>query len=179
MAACAAYQGPADVSRSKHGAQINGTPGSPSATTTINGNQLPPMPQPFAGKIERNAAQSTPYWPMRVVPSKGAPNVLLIMTDDTGFGVSSTFGGVAARSAAWCQISTPADLVIQLPAPVAIPIKVAVMRRHRQDGEPPFRPITKMLRPRLRSANASTNGKRHPPGGEIRGLEVCLISLCA
>jgi arylsulfatase len=31
---------------------------------------------------------------MRVVPPKGAPNVLLIMTDDTDFGVSSTFGGV-------------------------------------------------------------------------------------
>src|SRR5262249_21901468 len=30
----------------------------------------------------------------RVVPPTGAPNVLLIMTDDTGFGVSSTFGGV-------------------------------------------------------------------------------------
>jgi hypothetical protein len=33
-------------------------------------------------------------WPPRVVPPKGAPNILLIMTDDTGFGVSSTFGGV-------------------------------------------------------------------------------------
>jgi len=74
--------------------QIIGTPGSPSATTTIEGNQLPPPPQPFRGKVERNAAQSTPYWPARVVPPKGAPNVLLIMTDDTGFGVSSTFGGV-------------------------------------------------------------------------------------
>jgi len=29
-----------------------------------------------------------------VVPPKGAPNILLVMTDDTGFGVSSTFGGV-------------------------------------------------------------------------------------
>ena len=74
--------------------QIEGTPGSPSATTTINGEQLPPPPQKFGGVIERNAAQSKPYWPMRVVPPKGAPNVLLIMTDDTGFGVSSTFGGV-------------------------------------------------------------------------------------
>jgi arylsulfatase len=74
--------------------QVAGTPGSPSATTTINGAQLPPPPQPFAGKIERNAAQSTPYWPSRVTPRKDAPNVLLIMTDDTGFGVSSTFGGV-------------------------------------------------------------------------------------
>ena len=31
---------------------------------------------------------------MRVVPPKGAPNILLIMTDDTGFGVTSTFAGV-------------------------------------------------------------------------------------
>jgi arylsulfatase len=74
--------------------QVTGKPGSPSATTTIPGNQLPPPPQKFEGKIERNAAQSTPYWPMRVVPPKGAPNILLVMTDDTGFGVSSTFGGI-------------------------------------------------------------------------------------
>jgi hypothetical protein len=72
--------------------QVTGTPGSPSATTTINGLQLPPPP--FAGKIERNAAPSTPYWPMRVEPRQGAPNILLIMTDDSGFGVPSTFGGV-------------------------------------------------------------------------------------
>ena len=74
--------------------QTTGVPGSASATTTITGKQLPPPPQKFEGKIERNAAQSTPYWPARVVPPKGAPNILLIMTDDTGFGVSSTFGGV-------------------------------------------------------------------------------------
>ena len=74
--------------------QVTGVLGSPEATTTIPGNQLPAPPQQFRGKIERNAAQSTPYWPARVVPPKGAPNVLLIMTDDTGFGVSSTFGGV-------------------------------------------------------------------------------------
>src|SRR5262249_5051320 len=74
--------------------QTTGSPGSPAATTSIPGNQLPPLPPRFVGKIERNAAQSTPYWPPRVVPPEGAPNVLLIMTDDTGFGVSSTFGGV-------------------------------------------------------------------------------------
>jgi len=74
--------------------QITGVPGSPSATTMISGEQLPPPPFKFDGKIERNAAQSTPYWPPRVEPPKGAPNVLLIMTDDAGFGVPSTFGGV-------------------------------------------------------------------------------------
>ena len=54
--------------------QVTGTPGSPEATTTIPGYQLPPQPQKFEGKIERNAAQSTPYWPARVVPPKDAPN---------------------------------------------------------------------------------------------------------
>lgn len=74
--------------------QINGVPGSPSATITLKGDQLPAPPAKFSGKIEKNAAQSTPYWPPRVEPPKGAPNVLLIMTDDSGFGVPSTFGGV-------------------------------------------------------------------------------------
>jgi arylsulfatase len=59
--------------------QVTGVAGSPSATTTIGGQQLLPLPQRFEGKIERNAAQSTPYWPARVVPPEGAPNVLLIM----------------------------------------------------------------------------------------------------
>lgn len=75
--------------------QTAAAPGSPSATTTIDGNQLPPLPnEKFRGKIERNVLQSKPYWPPRVAPPKGAPNVLLIMTDDSGYGVPSTFGGV-------------------------------------------------------------------------------------
>jgi arylsulfatase A-like enzyme len=74
--------------------QINGTPGSPSATTTIDGKQLPPEPPKFGGVIKEDAKESTPYWPPSVVPPKGAPNVLLIMTDDQGYGVSGTFGGV-------------------------------------------------------------------------------------
>jgi arylsulfatase A-like enzyme len=74
--------------------QINGVPGSPSATTTITGNQLPAPPQPFGGVIKEIAKDSTPFWPETVVPPKGAPNVLLIMTDDQGYGVSGTFGGV-------------------------------------------------------------------------------------
>ena len=68
--------------------------GSPAATTTIGGDQIPPPPPAFGGVIERNASQSTPFWPARVVPPAGAPNVLLIITDDVGFGAPSTFGGV-------------------------------------------------------------------------------------
>ena len=74
--------------------QVTGTPGSPNATTTIDGRYLPSPPQPFTGQIGLNADQSTPAWPMTVVPPEGAPNILLIMTDDVGFAAPSTFGGV-------------------------------------------------------------------------------------
>jgi arylsulfatase A-like enzyme len=74
--------------------QTTGAPGSPGATTTIDGRYLPNPPQPFRGEINPNAVQSKPYWPALVVPPKGAPNVLLIITDDVGFSAPSTFGGV-------------------------------------------------------------------------------------
>jgi arylsulfatase A-like enzyme len=74
--------------------KITGTLGSPSATTSLDGKQLPPLPPTFGGVIKDSAKDSTPWWAPRVVPPKGAPNVLLIMTDDQGYGVSSTFGGV-------------------------------------------------------------------------------------
>jgi arylsulfatase len=94
LLACASQQTGA-MEKTEKSPQIYGTPGSPSATTTIKGDQLPPMPdEKFGGKIERNVLQSKPYWPPRVVPPKGAPNVLLIMTDDSGYAVPSTFGGV-------------------------------------------------------------------------------------
>jgi arylsulfatase A-like enzyme len=74
--------------------EVSGTPGAPSATEVIQGDQLPPPPLPFGGVIKDDAKDSKPYWPPTVVPRKGAPNVLLIMTDDQGYGVSGTFGGV-------------------------------------------------------------------------------------
>src|SRR5271156_2406865 len=74
--------------------QISGVPGSPNAPVTLDGKQLPPPPMPFGGVIKESAKDSTPWWPPRVVPHKGAPNILLIMTDDQGYGVSGTFGGV-------------------------------------------------------------------------------------
>src|SRR5271165_2334592 len=74
--------------------QVTGTLGQADATTTINGKQIPPPPPKFGGVIKETAKDSTPWWPPRIVPPKGAPNVLLIMTDDQGYGVPSTFGGV-------------------------------------------------------------------------------------
>ncbi|MGR9344763.1 arylsulfatase [Rhizobium leguminosarum] len=68
--------------------------GAPGATITLDGKQLPPPPPNFGGVIKEKASESQPWWAPRVVPPKGAPNVLLIMTDDQGFGAPSTFGGV-------------------------------------------------------------------------------------
>ncbi|MCE7878321.1 MAG: arylsulfatase [Betaproteobacteria bacterium PRO3] len=74
--------------------QVYGTPGSASATMSLSGEQLPPPDPKFGGAIRDGALQSKYWWPPRVVPPKGAPNVLLVITDDAGFGVPSTFGGV-------------------------------------------------------------------------------------
>jgi arylsulfatase len=53
-----------------------------------------PRPEPtFKGKIGRTAQTSTRDFPKEVQAPAGAPNVLLILTDDVGFGASSTFGG--------------------------------------------------------------------------------------
>ena len=79
--------------------QVTGVPGSPGATTTIDGKQLPPPDPKFGGVIKEKASESKAWWAPRVVPPKGAPNVLLIMTDDVGFGAPGTFGGVVPTPA--------------------------------------------------------------------------------
>ncbi len=79
--------------------QITGTLGSPTATATIDGKQIPPPDPKFGGVIKEKASESTAWWAPRVVPPKGAPNVLLIMTDDCGFGAPGTFGGVVPTPA--------------------------------------------------------------------------------
>jgi arylsulfatase A-like enzyme len=74
--------------------EVTGALGSPSATTTISGKQLPAPEPKFGGVIKNDALKSKAWWAPRIVPPKQAPNVLLIITDDAGFGVPSTFGGV-------------------------------------------------------------------------------------
>jgi hypothetical protein len=64
----------------------NGEPGSPSATTAPSGKQLPQPDPKFGGVIQEKASELKAWWLARIVPPKGAPNVLLIMRDDSGFG---------------------------------------------------------------------------------------------
>ena len=54
---------------------------------------LPYPDPPFKGVIGRTTADSKADFPQPVTAPKGAPNVLLILTDDVGFGASSAFGG--------------------------------------------------------------------------------------
>lgn len=49
---------------------------------------------PFTGKIAMERKDSTPAWPEPARTPKGAPNVVLIMLDDVGFGAAGTFGGM-------------------------------------------------------------------------------------
>jgi arylsulfatase A-like enzyme len=67
--------------------------GSLATRTALAQDVLPRPAQPFGGVIGRTATDSTPQFPADVTAPKGAPNVLLILTDDVGFGASSPFGG--------------------------------------------------------------------------------------
>ena len=58
-----------------------------------------PIPDPnFGGTVGRTLDASVPDWTVNMMPSPpdGAPNVLLVLIDDAGFGNPSTFGGPAS-----------------------------------------------------------------------------------
>jgi len=61
--------------------------------TPSNGEPLPKPDAPFNGKIGRTVKDSKPDFPKGVEAPAGAPNILLILTDDVGFGATSVFGG--------------------------------------------------------------------------------------
>jgi Sulfatase len=53
-----------------------------------------PLPEPpFTGKIGKTYKDSIPAWPPLPTPPAGAPDVVIILLDDVGFGQVSTFGG--------------------------------------------------------------------------------------
>ena len=77
-----------------------------------------PLPEPaFGGVIRELATASTPLRPEIRYPPAGAPNVVVVMHDDVGFGAAGTFGGpvptpaldrVAARGIAYNRFHTTA-----------------------------------------------------------------------
>lgn len=59
----------------------------------IDRSRLPLPDAAFKGKINKTFEGSEQDYPQPVAPPQGAPNVLLILIDDLGFGHPATFGG--------------------------------------------------------------------------------------
>ncbi|WP_202410412.1 arylsulfatase [Pseudomaricurvus sp. HS19] len=59
----------------------------------LDRSSLPILPAPYTGTLGPTVDDSTPQYPNPVRAPEGAPNVLLVMTDDVGFASASTFGG--------------------------------------------------------------------------------------
>ena len=61
----------------------------------IDRSHLPIRRPSFSGTVRRTLDGSQPDWNLigHPVPPAGAPNVLLVLIDDAGFGNPSTFGG--------------------------------------------------------------------------------------
>lgn len=62
-------------------------------TNSIDPSSLPLPDAPFTGTVGRTYKESSEAWPELPSPPDGAPDVVLIMLDDTGFGQTGTFGG--------------------------------------------------------------------------------------
>jgi len=65
-------------------------------STELDRSVLPIPDRPFTGTANRTLAGSEPDFPLPVQAPDGAPNVLLVLIDDAGFGNPSTFGGPIA-----------------------------------------------------------------------------------
>ena len=74
---------PADVAKAEEKGSV------PALNRTI----LPIPEPPFHGRIGLTPADSKKDFPRQVEPPQGAPNVVVIMTDDVGFAASEVFGG--------------------------------------------------------------------------------------
>lgn len=66
---------------------------SPTEDQVAERADLPLDDPPFSGVVGKTYQESTPAWPDLPKPPEGAPNVVVILLDDVGFGQVGTFGG--------------------------------------------------------------------------------------
>ena len=66
------------------------------ATDTVDRTVLPIPEAPFQGKIGATVQESTADFPKPVEAPPNAPNVLIVILDDVGFGHAGTFGGAVS-----------------------------------------------------------------------------------
>lgn len=76
-----------------HGSWLIGAAGALCAHLALAQTTLSAPEPPFNGKIGFSAKDSVPDWPQAVTAPAGAPNIIVILLDDVGFGAASTFGG--------------------------------------------------------------------------------------
>ena len=82
---------------SSNGAEAQTAPASqtptPPATAAADGSELPRPSPPFKGTIGKTFKESKQDFPQPFKAPKGAPNILVILLDDVGFGHPGAFGG--------------------------------------------------------------------------------------
>jgi arylsulfatase A-like enzyme len=97
---------------------------------------LPIPDPPFEGKANQTLAGSQPDFPTAVAAPVGAPNVLLVLIDDAGFGNPSTFGGpgrdadLRSNCIERAAVQSPPCNGVML----AMPCRVAFGRNHHAVG---------------------------------------------
>jgi arylsulfatase A-like enzyme len=64
-----------------------------STALVLESNQIPKPDPEFKGKVANGVDASTADFPMPLKAPAGAPNVMIILLDDVGFGMAGTFGG--------------------------------------------------------------------------------------
>ena len=89
------------VAVSQSSGQITGTLGSPSATTTIGGEQLPPPPSTFGGNIERNAAYA--FARITCTPAAGVSSYGAVLIVDAGARAENPLAVPAQKNSATSQ----------------------------------------------------------------------------
>ena len=78
----------------KHSASLGALCLAVSLSAVASAQESLPKPDPqFKGEIGATRDQSVPDWPKKPQAPPGAPNVILILLDDVGFGATSVFGG--------------------------------------------------------------------------------------
>ncbi|MEZ5166041.1 MAG: sulfatase-like hydrolase/transferase [Acidimicrobiales bacterium] len=127
--------------------------------TSTDPSVLPPPPHEFRGVIADTYADSVQDWPPPARPPAGAPNIVVIVLDDLGFGQLSCYGGpidaphiaaLAANGLRFNNFHTTA-LCSPTPPPADGPEPpLGRLLRDRRDGErvsrvqlvpPPFRRV--------------------------------------
>jgi arylsulfatase len=87
-------------------------------TTQERGRDVLPIPdRPYTGLIKYDAKDPEALFPKteQLRPPEGAPNVVLVLLDDVGFGAASAFGGPCQTPAAntkYKSFSVTAELVV-------------------------------------------------------------------